>query len=215
MTILHSVSCFLFLYWSPFSSLQTVFDAVSSIIDNIFSINPSTNVFVFRDFNVFHKDWLTYSGRTDRSGELCYIFSISNDLTQVVNFPTWISECDSHSLAHLVLFLSSDPSICSTVAFPPLGNSDGVVISVSIDFPSNSNGHGPFHCTPYDYSYWDSLCDHSRYVALDNISKLGNSAATIEYCERVQFESMYIYLLINIRFCFIYLHGFLVLVLLP
>ena len=29
-------------------------------------------------------------------------------------------------------------SICSTMAFPPLGNSDHVVVSVSIDFPLNS-----------------------------------------------------------------------------
>ena len=34
-------------------------------------------------------------------------------------------------------FLSSDASICSTKVFPPLGSSDHVIISVSIDFPSN------------------------------------------------------------------------------
>ena len=32
------------------------------------------NVFVFREFNAHHKDWLTYSGRTVKSSELCYIF---------------------------------------------------------------------------------------------------------------------------------------------
>ena len=74
----------------------------------------------------------------------CYNFSISNDLTQMVNFPTQIPDCDSHSLAHLDLFLSSDASICSTMGFPPLGNSDHVV-SVSIDFPSNSQRDAPFH----------------------------------------------------------------------
>ena len=36
------------------------------------------------------------------------------------------------SPALLNLFISSDASICSTLAFPPLGNSDHVV-SVSID----------------------------------------------------------------------------------
>ena len=41
----------------------------------------------FGDFNVHHKDWLTYSGETDSFGELCYNFSISNDLTQMVKFP--------------------------------------------------------------------------------------------------------------------------------
>ena len=68
----------------------------------------------------------------------CYNFSISNDLTQMVNFPMWIPDCDSHRSALLDLFLSSDASICSTMAFPPLGNSDHVVVLVSIDFPSNS-----------------------------------------------------------------------------
>ena len=40
--------------------------------------------------------------------------------------------------ALLDLFISSDASICSTMAFAPLGNSDHVVVSVSIDFPTNS-----------------------------------------------------------------------------
>ena len=63
-----------------------VFNSILSNIDEILSINPSANVFVFGDFNVHHKDWLTYSGGTDRPGELCYNFSISNDLSQMVNF---------------------------------------------------------------------------------------------------------------------------------
>ena len=83
-------------------------------------------------FCVHHKDWLTYSGGTDRLGELCYNFSISNDLTQIVNFPTRIPHCDCHSPALLNLFISADASICSTMAFPPLGNSDHVVVSVPL-----------------------------------------------------------------------------------
>ena len=105
--------------------------------DEVLSINPSANVFVFGDFNVHHKDWLTCCGGTDRPGELCYSFSLSNDLTQMVNFPTRIPDCDSHRLALLDLFLSSDASICFTITFPPLVNSDDVVVSVSIDFPPN------------------------------------------------------------------------------
>ena len=58
---------------------------------------------------------------------------ISNDLIQIVNFPTHIRDCDSHSPTLLDLFLSSDASICSTMAFPPFGNPDHVVVSVSID----------------------------------------------------------------------------------
>ena len=137
LALLHSVSYLFFLYRSPSLSLCTVFYSISSNIDEVFSINPSADVFAFRDFNIHYKDWLTYSGGTERSGELCYNFSISNDLTQMVNFPTRIPDCDSHSPALLDLFISSDASICSTMVFPPLGNSDHVV-SVSIDFPSYS-----------------------------------------------------------------------------
>ena len=138
-------------------------------------INPSTNVFVFGEFNTHHKDWLTYSGGTDQPGELCYNFSISNDLTQMVNFPTRIPDCDSHSLALLDFFLSSDASICSTVAFPPLGNSDHVVVSVSIDFSTNSQHDALFHCIAYNYSpaYWDGCHDYLRDIPWKDIFKLG------------------------------------------
>ena len=100
----------------------TVFYSISSMVDKFLFINPSPNVFVFGNFNVHHKDWLTYSGGSGRSGELCYDLSISNELTQVVNFPTRMPDRDCHSPALLDLFISSDASICST-----MGNSDHVV----------------------------------------------------------------------------------------
>ena len=99
LALLHSVSYFFFLYPSPSSALCTVFDSISSNIDKVLSINPSADVFVFRDFDVHHKDWLTYSGGTDRPGGPCYDFVISNDLTQMVNFPTWNPDCGSDSSA--------------------------------------------------------------------------------------------------------------------
>ena len=77
---LHSVSYFFFLYRSPSSSLCTVFDSILSNTDEILSINPSANAFIFGDFNVHHMDWITCSGGTHRPGELCYNFSISNNL---------------------------------------------------------------------------------------------------------------------------------------
>ena len=106
----------------------------------------------------------------------------------MVNFPTRIPDCDSHSPALLDLFLSSDASICSTMAFPPLGNSDHVVVSVSIDFPTNSQRDAPFHRIAYDYSRadWDGLHDHLRDVSWEDIFKLSASAAASEFCEWVQ-----------------------------
>ena len=84
---------------------------------------------------------------------------ISNDLTQMVNFPTRIPDCDSHSPALLDFFLSSDASICFKMAFPPLGNADYEVVLVSIDFPSYSQPNAPFHLIAYDCSCadWDGL----------------------------------------------------------
>ena len=115
--------------------MSTVFDSISSNINEVLSINPSSNVFVFGDFSVHYKDWLNYSGGSDRPDELCNNFS--NDLTRVVNFPIRIPDCDSHSPALLDLFISS--SICSIMASPPLGNSDHVVVSVSLTFHQTHN----------------------------------------------------------------------------
>ena len=84
----------------------------------------------------------------------------------MVNFPTRMLGCDSHSPALLDLFISSDTSICSTMAFPPLGNFDSVVASVSIDLLSNSQQDVLFHPVAYEYSGadWDGLHDHLRDV---------------------------------------------------
>ena len=147
--------------------------------------NPSANVFVFGDFNIHCKDWLTYSGGTDRPDELCYNFSISNDLTQMVKFATQIPDWFSQSCSFG--FISSDTSINSTVAFPPFGNSDHVVVSVSIDLPSNSQQDALFHHTAYDYSCaeWDSLHDHLRDFPWEYFLELSASAAASEFCEWV------------------------------
>ena len=74
------------------------------------------------------------------------------------------------------------------MAFPPLGNSDHVVVLVFIDFPTNSQWDAPFHCIAYDYSCadWDGLCDHLRDAPWEDIFKLGAFAASSESCERVQ-----------------------------
>ena len=79
------------------------FDSVSANInvDEVLLMKPSANVFVFGDFNVHHKDWLTYSSGTDTPGEPYYKFLISNNLTQMVNFPTWIPDYDFQSPALL------------------------------------------------------------------------------------------------------------------
>ena len=71
------------------------------------------------------------------------------------------------------------------MGFPPLGNSDHVVVTVSIDFPSNSQQCAPFHCIAFDYSRadWDSLFDQFRDIPWNGIFKLSASAAACEFCD--------------------------------
>ena len=59
------------------------------------------------------------------------------------------------SPALLDAFISSKPSICSTVTFPLLGNCHHVFVSVSIDFASISKRNAPPHPTAYGYSHVD------------------------------------------------------------
>ena len=154
-------------------------------------------MFVFGDFNVHHKDWLTFSGGTDSSGELCYNFSISNDLTQMVNFPTRIPGCDAHSPAFLDFFLSADASIFCTMVFPPLANSNHIVVSVLIDFTSNSQ--------------LDALLrdDHFRDVPWEDL------LLPVNFVSRLELELMYISLIISIKSSLTYLYGFQLFVKLP
>ena len=122
------------------------------------------------------------------SGELFFNFSMSNDLTQMVNFHNWIPHCDYHSSALLDFFLSSDTSICFTKAFPPLGNYDHVIVSVFFEFRSYLQQDASFHRSAYDCSHadWDGLCNHLRDVPWEDIFKLSASLAAREFCESFQ-----------------------------
>ena len=76
LALLHLMFYFFFLYPSPSLMLYTIFDSILFNIDVVLSMNLPANVLVFGDFNFHHKDWLIYSGGTDRPGELCYNFSL-------------------------------------------------------------------------------------------------------------------------------------------
>ena len=100
----------------------------------------------------------------------------------MVNFPTRISDCDCHSPALLDFFLSSDATICSTMAFSGVlqSNSDHVAVSVSIDFPSSSKWNTLFHFIHYEYSRpdWDGLPNHLKDNPWQDIHKLSASPAS-------------------------------------
>ena len=69
-----------------------------------------------------------------------------------------------------------------------MGNSDHVVISVSIGFPSNSKCDAPFHFIDYDYTHADGygLRDHWRDISSENVFKIGASTAASEVYEWFQ-----------------------------
>ena len=86
LALLHSMSYLFFLYRSP-SSWSTIFDSVSSNIDEVLAINLSTNLFDFGDLNVYYKKhWLTYSDGTDGTGAFAVIFLAQMTLLRWLTF---------------------------------------------------------------------------------------------------------------------------------
>ena len=65
------------------------------------------------------------------------------------------------------------------MVFSPLGNSDHAVVSVSINFLSNSKQDVLFHHIAYDYSHadWNSLEHHLRDIPWEDIFKLNAFAS--------------------------------------
>ena len=119
----------------------------------------------------------------------------------MVNFPTHIPVHDPLSPALLEVILSFDASISSTVAFPPLGNSDLVVVLVSINFLSNTNHDALFHRIAYDYSHadWDGLRDHLRDVSWEGVLKSVLLLLLVNFVSGFRLELMYISLIVSIR----------------
>ena len=184
--LLHSMSYFFFLYGSPSSSLCTVFDSISSNVDEVLSINPSPNVFVFGDLTSIIRTGLPI---------LVELIDLVNSVIIFLSQATlirWLTFLlGSQTVILTVLLFWSYfflRTLCSTKAFPPLRNSDHVVVSVSIDFPSYSQRNTPFHRIAYDYSFadWDGLRDHLRDVPWEDIFKISASAAASEFCDWAQ-----------------------------
>ena len=75
-----------------------------------------------------------------------------------------------------------------------MGNSGHGVVSVSIDFVSNSKRNVPFHWIAYDYSRaeWDGLCGHLRDVPPEDIFELSASAAASDFVSGFWLKLMYI-----------------------
>ena len=102
------------------------------------------------------------------------------------------------------------------MTLPPLGNSNHVVVLVSIDFPINSKQDAPFHGVAYDYSRadWGGLCDHLKNVPWVDIFKL-SALLLVNVLSGFSLELMYISLIASVRSNLTRLHGFQQLELLP
>ena len=138
LALLHSVSYFFFLYQSPASSFCMVFDYISSNM----RFSQSTHLLMFLPLETV--TFIIRTGLPILVELIDLVISVISTLTRWSTFLLGF-QTDSHSPALLDLFVSSDASICSTMAFPPLGNSDHILVSVSIDFPSNSQRDAPFY----------------------------------------------------------------------
>ena len=188
LALLHSVSYFFFLYRSPSSSLCTVFDSISSNIDEVLSINPSVNVFVFGDLISIIRTGLPILVELIDLVNCVIIFLSQMTLLRWLKFLLGSQTVILIVLLFQDFFLSSDSSICSAMVFLPLGHSNHVVVSVSFNFPSNSQWDALFHRIASDYSCtdWDGLLDHLRRVPQEDIFKRNASAAASKLCEWVQ-----------------------------
>ena len=129
---------------------------VSTSIDKALSVYPYTKIFACGDFSVHHKDWPTYSGVTDRPGELCCNFSVSHDLTQGPYSGLWLPY--SHTWLWYLqfstswLFFTLD-RLCTLFCKGQLGSSCG---SFSIHWLYIKLDEG---CCVSSYSFWLLSCD--------------------------------------------------------
>ena len=98
------------------------------------------------------------------------------------------------------IFISSDASICFTMASPSLGNSDHVVVSVSINFLLNSKWDAPFHCVAYTILMLFKMI----FVIIWEMFR-----------GMISLNLVLLLLLVNVRSSITYLHGFQLPLLLP
>ena len=130
--------------------------------------NPFANIFVFRDLNIHHVEWLPFSHTTSLSGINTYNFAISHCLTQLINSPTRISDRAYQEPSLLDLSLFSNSNICKTSTSGPLGNS---VVNVVINFNTLYYVTHPSIVKLFSYhrGNWNNLI---RDLPLDYISLL-------------------------------------------
>ena len=134
-------------------------------------------------FTVFYLTQIRFS----RSTHLLCVFGYFN-----VHHKYWLTYSGGTDIPGE---LSSDVGIYSTMAFPPLENSDHVAISVSIDFPINSKQDAPFH--NYSRADWDGLRDHLRDVPWEVTFTSWRHHQLVTFMDGFRIELMYTSLIVN------------------
>ena len=102
----------------------------------------------------------------------------------MLNFPTRILDCDVTVL--LFWIFSSDARVCSAMAFPPLENSNHVVVSVSINFSVNSKHDALFPQLRQCICWWGWFLRLFEKCSMGGYLKFSASAAASELWGWVQ-----------------------------
>ena len=89
------------------------------------------------------------------------------------------------------------------MAFPLLGNSGHVVVSIFIDFLYSLKWHASLHHIAYDYSDAD-WGGHLRRISLNSVLLL----VLVNFVSEFRLELIYISLIVNIRSSLTHLHCF-------
>lgn len=97
------------------------------------------------DFNFYHKVWFGYSNKTDEEGRYCRSFSITYQLTQIIEELTQVWNTMGQLVNLLDLFLITCPDKCSAKVLLSIGMSDHSLVSIQIDSKSMTSLDLPFH----------------------------------------------------------------------
>ena len=135
--------------------------------------------------NVHHKEWLTYSGGTVRSGELCY-----NSQTTLLKWLTFLFGSQTVILT-VLLFWIYFLLLQLIFVLQWFALQWEILIMLLSQFPLIFHQilkKMPFYHIAQDYSCadWDGLCDHLKDVPWEDIFKLVASAAASEFCKWVR-----------------------------
>ena len=185
MTQLASTTFLFFVYRSPSSHDCSILDDISVQMDKALMSCPSAKFLIMGDFNAHHSTWLD-SAATDVAGVRVRNFSITESLTQMVDFATRYPDNLAHTPSRLDLCFCSHPDeISSIVPRTPLGNSDHVVLQLSLKSPSASIHQSPYHRTSYTYGCgdWDSFRNFLRDLPWEDVFSLSADSCATEIAE--------------------------------